>query len=243
MHRLKKKKPWTKQRLKCDDKRKGGKTDFRQWSGCCYNDWVISCQIRDLSKFWKGPQDPLERPVVGKEAKLKRGVGGEDLYQSVQLPQKGDKQCKYIVRRDECDGSYFPLYWENKLWGKLYTNNVLDSNFKPVGMRSSAFCRIIDPRLILYPFPLFLPLISSPLSILFPFLSLVTGKLQMTLFLLPYHFRCFHCCYIFSKYLCQTQETRWLERKQRNRRMLWRGKWREKNTSDSRGGFQDPSWT
>lgn len=124
---------------------------------------------------------------------------------------------------------------KNKLGQKSISKNVSESNFWADRIREFSFLQDYWSPLLLYPFSSFFPLWSH-----LPFYSLHSFPLSCFLwevnckwpcFPPPLSFSLFPLLLHFQQHLMPTQETRWFERKQRNRRMLWRGKWREKKAS------------
>lgn len=105
--------------------------------------------------------------------------------------------------------------------------------------------------LLLYPFPsLFSLLISSRLlfsTLVSPLLFPLRGKLQMTLFPLPFHFLCFLCCNVFSNISCRhgRRLDDWRENRETEGCHEEGNGEKSEHLSDGEGGgcFGNPSWT
>lgn len=144
---------------------------------------------------------------------------------------------------------------EKTIGAKIHIWNVSESNFwrcqDEISVGLFFFCRTIDPLFSSTPFPLFFPLlISSPLlfsTLVSPLLFPLRGKLQMTLFPLPFRFLCFLCCNVFSNISCRhgRRLDDWRENRETEGCHEEGNEEKSEHLSDGEGGgcFGNPSWT
>lgn len=130
-------------------------------------------------------------------------------------------------------------------WYKNFVKSKMsDYNFWAVRIRIFSFLQDYWSSPLLYAFSAFSPQISSPplsSAFLSSLLSPLRGKLQMTLFPLPYHLLCSLCCYIFSNISRQLKrQDDWRGNRETEGCDEGENKEKRKHLSDGRGGFQTP---
>lgn len=116
------------------------------WSGCCYSDWVFSCQIRGLSKC-RGPPGPPGKMACLQRRELRtrwRGCFAPEQKES----SKKDKYFKYLWDKNFSFSK--KQFWDKKIKWKIYFF-IFFMCLKLLAYKEKIF-HLFEGLLILFPF-------------------------------------------------------------------------------------------